>query len=112
MSFSAITDFFRQVSQDSTLKDKVQEALDQRAEAAAFEIVKIAKDRDLEFSATELREYLAGESSDTELSEDQLAAVAGGVRYLRTSDLSGLRSIRTLSYSDLRAARQLYDGRV
>jgi predicted ribosomally synthesized peptide with nif11-like leader len=105
VSFADITSFFKSVSEDSDLEGKVQSALDQRAEAAAFEIVRIAKDHGCDFSATELRQYLASESSDVELSEEQLEAVAGGVRYLRTTDLTGLQGIRLLSLDTLRARR-------
>lgn len=105
MSFADITTFFQKVSRDPELEEKVQTALDQRAEAAAFEIVKIGKANGCEFSATELREYLASESSDVELSEDQLEAVAGGVRYIRTTSLTGLQDIRMLSMDALRARR-------
>lgn len=105
MSFADITTFFQKVAEDSELEDKVQSALDQRAEAAAFEIVRIGKDNGCEFTATELREYLASDSSDVELSEDQLEAVAGGARYLGRISLTGLQDIRMLSMDTLRARR-------
>ena len=105
MSFQAITSFFGQVSGDSDLEKQVQTALDNRAGAAAFEIVDIAKARWCSFTATELREYLAAQSPDSELSEDQLEAVAGGILKLRSLNLVGLRKIRMLPLYQIRALR-------
>lgn len=103
MTFHAITRFFEQVAEDSDLEQSIQTALDNRADAAAFEIVDIANARGCAFTATELREYLAAQSSDVELSEDQLEAVAGGLLKIRTLDLAGLRKIRLLPRDQLRA---------
>jgi len=103
MSFQAITSFFGQVSGDSDLEKQVQTALDNRAGAAAFEIVDIAKARGCAFTATELREYLAAQSPDSELSEDQLEVVAGGLLQIRALNLVGLRKIRMLPLDQLRA---------
>lgn len=106
MSFQAITSFFQQVAEDPDLKDTVQAALDERAEAAAFEIVDVAKGQGCDFTATELRAYLAADSSDLELSEDQLEVVAGGgLLQVRTLNLTGLRKIRKLSLDQIRARR-------
>jgi len=106
MSFQAITNFFQQVAEDTDLKQTVQAALDDREEAAAFEIVDVAKAHGCDFTATELREYLAADSSDLELSEDQLEVVAGGgLLSVRALDLTGLMKIRKLSLDQIRARR-------
>ena len=107
MSFHAITTFFEEVAEDSSLKQDVQTALDNRAEAAAFEIVDIAMAHGCEFTATELREYLAAQAPDIELSEDQLEAVAGGLLKVRALDLVGLRKIRLLPLDRLAVPRDV-----
>ena len=105
MSFQAVTSFFELVAADSELRDLVQAALDHRAEAAAFEIADLGAERECEFTATELREYLAAQSADAELSDEQLAVVAGGVLQVRALNLSGIRKIRQLPIDALRARR-------
>ena len=105
MTFLAINSFFKQVGENADLKNTVAAALEDRPVAAAFEIVDIAKAHGCEFTATELREYLAADSTDAELSEEQLEAVAGGLLSLRSLDLAGLRKIRKLSLDQIRARR-------
>jgi predicted ribosomally synthesized peptide with nif11-like leader len=106
MSTQDITTFFQKVNDDSDLKQRVQDALDGRAEAAAFEIVDIAAAQGCAFTATELREYLTSNETDVELTEDQLAGAAGGVRMIRSLNLAGLRKIRKIT-PDLLRARKL-----
>jgi len=103
MSFQAISSFFDQVSGDSDLEKQVQTALDNRAGAAAFEIVDIARARGCAFTATELREYLAAQSTDSELSEGHLEVFACGLLQGRALNLVGLRKIRMLRLDQLRA---------
>lgn len=105
MSFQAITTFFRRVGESPELRSRVQKSLDRRPEAAAFEIVDVARAHGCDFTATELREYLAAERSDLELSDEQLEAVAGGVLQLRALNLTGLSKIRMLPLDKLRARR-------
>ena len=105
MSFDAITTFFVKVQADPALHARVQAALDERGEAAAYEIVDIAAGEECSFSATELREYIAAGSPDGELSEEQLEAVAGGVLNIRMLNLGGIRKIRGLRIDTLRARR-------
>jgi predicted ribosomally synthesized peptide with nif11-like leader len=105
MSFQAITQFFKTVAADSALEGTVLTALEHRAEAAAFEIVDIARAQGFDFTATELREYLVAQESEVELSEAQLEAVAGGLLQLRALNLPGLRRIRKLPVDLLRARR-------
>lgn len=105
MTFLAINSFFQQVGQSTELRTSVEAALEDRPLAAAFEIVDIAKAHGCDFTATELREYLASESSDAELSESQLEAVAGGLLFVRTLDLTGLRKLRKLPLDQIRARR-------
>ena len=105
MSFEAITTFFQKVESNDELRQRVQTALDDRDEAAVYEIVDIAPAEECMFSATEFREYIAAGSADGELSEKQLEAVAGGVLNLRKLDLGGIRKIRRLRVNALRARR-------
>jgi len=105
MSGQNITTFFQKVSDDAELKQRVQDALEGRPEAAAFEIVDLAAAQGCAFTATDLREYLAGNDADVELTEEQLAGAAGGVRMIRALNLTGLRKIRMLSPRMLRARR-------
>jgi hypothetical protein len=105
MSFQAITTFFHTVSADARLEARVRTALESRAEAAAFELVDIARAQGCDFTATELREYLVAQESDVELSEGQLDAVAGGLLQVRALNLTGLRRIRKLPVDLLRARR-------
>ena len=112
MSAQEITAFFKKVSDDSNLEQRVQEALEKRPEAAAFEIVDIAAANDCSFTATELREYLAAVGSDVELTDDQLAGAAGGLRMLSTIDLAGLRKLGSIEPSLLRARRMDLDKRM
>jgi predicted ribosomally synthesized peptide with nif11-like leader len=105
MSFQAITTFFQKVAEDAKLERAVQAALDERAVAAAFEIVDIARAQGCDFTATELREYLARDVAGVELSEEQMGAVAGGLLKIRALGLTGLRAIGALPLDELRKRR-------
>lgn len=103
MTFLAINSFFQQVGQSTDLRHSVETALEDRPLAAAFEIVDIARAHGCDFTATELREYLASPSPDAELSEDQLETVAGGLMFVRALNLAGIRKIRKLPLDQIRA---------
>ena len=103
MTFLAVNDFFKKVGEDPELRSTVEAALIGRPIAAAFEIVDIARAHGCDFSATELREYLAAGAADAELSDQQLEAVAGGILSIRALNLAGIRKIRMLPLNQIRA---------
>lgn len=80
MSVENVKAFFDKVEEDKGLQDKVKGLAEKRkahdAEAAS-EMVKIAAEAGLEFTAAHLVE--ARKSTVGELSEDELRNVAGGV---------------------------------
>jgi predicted ribosomally synthesized peptide with nif11-like leader len=107
MSAESVAKFLDQVARDKELGKEVRAVIAEREEQAAFELVDFAGKRGYEFTATELRQHLAGLQDKTvELTEAELEAVAGGL----ITNLGRL-SIRTLlgrrdDPNSLRAARK------
>ncbi len=80
MSVENVKAFFDKVEEDSDLHDKVKALAEKRKahdEETASEMVKIAADAGLEFTADHLAE--ARNATVGELSEDELRTVAGGM---------------------------------
>ena len=111
MSTEAVAKFLDEIAQNKQLGDEVRGVIAEREEQAAFELVDFAGKRGYEFTATELRQHLAGLQGDAgELNEAELESVAGGL----LTNL-GRISIRTLlgrrtNPLDLRATRKKKTG--
>ena len=105
MSAERAAEFLDLVAKDADLGKEVRAVIAEREEQAAFELVQLAASKGFEFTATELRQYLAAlKEETTELTEAELQAVAGGL----LTNL-GRISIRTLlgrqeSLLDVRSA--------
>lgn len=96
MSIEAIGAFFDRVAESGELKARVEAALEDRGDAAAFEIVDIAAAEGMTFTATGLRDFVAGGGPGGELSEAQMEAVAGGIAKLRSAGIRGVRKLRDI----------------
>ena len=102
MSFDAITRFLYRTADVPDLRNEVRAALEEGRGTAAFEIVKIAQEHGCTFTAAELRAYLVAGPGEVELSRDELAAVAGGIRALEGLDLDGIDRVRGLAPARVR----------
>lgn len=80
MSTEAVGKFLDEIAQNKQLGDEIRNMIAEREEQAAFELVDFAGKRGYEFTATELRQHLAGMQKKTvELSDVELESVAGGL---------------------------------
>lgn len=82
MSEEHARQFVHNVEQDACLQQKI-DALDPAT--ASVGIVKLGAERDLYFSVEEFQHALSShlQSSDSEISEDELSSVSGGTHYVR-----------------------------
>jgi predicted ribosomally synthesized peptide with nif11-like leader len=81
MSTQSVKQFWKQIESDAVLQKKVEELFQQVEDqpvAKAEEVVRLGKQHGFEFTSEDLKDYLVTNGRDAQLSETDLANVAGG----------------------------------
>ena len=77
MSVGKVRAFFEKVAKDKNLQNELK-AVAEREEAAYADLVKIASAAGFKFTTADVRKARVAASRGEQLTEDELAAVAGG----------------------------------
>jgi predicted ribosomally synthesized peptide with nif11-like leader len=85
MSHESVQTFWNEVDADHGLQRRLDELFEQPGSARilrAEQVVELGREHGYDFTVAELRSFLEGHSRSGQLSEDELAALAGGTTVL------------------------------
>ena len=94
MSIEAVQQFWSKAQQDQSLQSKVQAIpADSNSQQVLAQLIRIAGEAGFAFTATDyddaIKTELARQHAAGEISDEQLAAVAGGVRAINSKMVRG-----------------------